>query len=116
MNILQEISKFLKGVYQTIDDKQGDEITVIDFANTSPLYDYMIIASARNERLAAAIIDAVEEYAMQCNCDVKSISKVKDSKWFLIDLGDIVCHIFYDGQREFYDLEGLWKDLGTLKM
>ena len=34
----------------------------------------------------------------------------------LLDLGDVVCHIFYDEERSLYNLEGLWKDLPTIKM
>lgn len=109
-------NEFLKTIYQAIDKKLGEDITVIDFSKQSPFYDYMIVVTARNERMANSIIDEIEDIARENNHDVISISKEKGSKWFLIDLNDIVCHIFYEGQREYYDLEGLWKDLGTIKM
>ena len=28
----------------------------------------------------------------------------------LIDMGDVIIHVFYDSVRAFYDLEGLWHD------
>lgn len=109
-------NEFLKLVYKTIDDKQGKDIEIIDFQNHSPLFDYMVIASVLNERMANAIVEALKDLAVAQNHSIISVDKAAESKWFLIDLGDIICHIFYDGQRAFYDLEGLWKDLGTIKM
>ncbi|MCI5151049.1 MAG: ribosome silencing factor, partial [Candidatus Electrothrix sp. MAN1_4] len=35
---------------------------------------------------------------------------LKEGLWVLLDFGDIVTHIFYKDEREFYDLEGLWHD------
>ena len=33
-----------------------------------------------------------------------------DGHWVLMDYGHVVIHIFYETVREFYDLEGLWRD------
>lgn len=104
MEIKDEIIKLL-------DDKQVDNIVTLDFREHSPFFDYLLIGSVRNARMANAAIDVVEEYADKNNIEVKHINNNPESKWFLIDLGSIVVHIFYDGEREKYDLEGLWKDL-----
>lgn len=104
MEILNEIIKLL-------DDKQVDDIVTLDFREKSPFYDYLLIGSVRNGRMANAAIESVEEYADKNGIDVIHINNNKESKWFLIDIGSIVVHIFYDGEREKYDLEGLWKDL-----
>ena len=104
MEIKDEIIKLL-------DDKQVDNIVTLDFREHSPFFDYLLIGSVRNARMANAAIDIVEEYADKNNIEVKHINNNPESKWFLIDLGSIVVHIFYDGEREKYDLEGLWKDL-----
>ena len=106
----------LKIVYNAMDEKQADELVVIDFRKHSPYLDYFIIGSARNARMARSIIENVEEKAIDNDIPVKHINMEGESKWYLIDLGDIVCHVFFDGDREVYNLEGLWKDLPTVKM
>lgn len=53
----------------------------------------------------------------------KIIEKMKEEKirvlrtegegsgWVLLDYGDIVCHVMREEQRQFYDIESLWKSL-----
>lgn len=99
-----------------MDDKMARDITIIDFRNYSPFMDYFVIATALNKRNAQAIIDNVEQEIYKNGFQVKKTEKNSDSKWLLLDLGDIVCHVFYDGERELYNLEGLWKDLPTVQL
>lgn len=101
----------LEKVYKAIDDKQGDDIVVLDFRNNSPFIDYFIICSARNSRLARAILNEVEEVAEKEGIEVLSKDNNKDSNWLLIDIGSIVVHIFVGEERDKYNLEGLWKEL-----
>ena len=110
------MNDLLKIAYDAMDSKQADRLVVIDFRNHSPFVDYFIIGSARNERMAKSIIEEVEDQATMNGYKVNSISMGKESAWFLIDLGSIVCHVFYGEDREIYNLEGLWKDLPTIKM
>ena len=106
----------LKLVYDAMDDKQADELVVIDFRSHSPFVDYFVIGTARNQRMAKSIIENIEDVVIQNGYEVKHSYTNGDSKWLLIDLGEIVCHVFYDGERELYNLEGLWKDLPIVKM
>ena len=112
----EQMTELLKVAYDTMDQKQSDDLVVIDFRGVSPYVDYFIIGSARNLRLAKAIVEAVEEEAEKHGYEVKHKSANGDSKWQLLDLGDVVCHVFTDGEREVYNLEGLWKDLPTIDM
>jgi len=43
------------------------------------------------------------------------VEGVKDGRWILQDLGDVVVHIFHETQREFYDIEGLWADAKQIR-
>lgn len=39
-----------------------------------------------------------------------------DGKWILVDIVDVVIHIFYEPLRDFYDLEGLWADMPKIEL
>lgn len=106
----------LKTVYDAMDEKLADDLVVIDFRQHSPFIDYFVIGTARNYRMAKSIVENVEDKAVMEGYEVKHIYAESTTKWLLIDLGTIVCHVFYDGERELYNLEGLWKDLPTVKM
>lgn len=99
-----------------MDEKQAADLKIIDFRGQSPFVDYFIIGSARNYRMARSIIENVEEKTLEAGYEVKHSYIDDSSKWLLIDLNDVVCHVFYDGEREYYNLEGLWKDLPTLEL
>ncbi len=104
MELLTELTELM-------DEKQVEDIVTLDFRDKSPFMDYFLIGSVRNGRMAAAVIDYIDDFCTREGIEVRHIDNDPDSRWFLIDLGSIVVHIFYDGEREKYDLEGLWKDL-----
>ena len=104
MELIQELRKLL-------DDKQVSNIVTIDFRNKSPFLDYFLIGSVSNGRLANAVVEMVDDYCGQKSIKVNHIDRASESNWYLIDLGSIVIHIFFGGDREKYDIEGLWKDL-----
>ncbi len=110
------MSELLTIVYKTMDAKQAEDITVIDFRGHSPYVDYFVIGTARNLRLTRAILEAVEEEAAKAGYFVAHHNESPESKWQLLDLGEVVCHVFCEGEREVYNLEGLWKDLPTVDM
>lgn len=110
------MKELLKVAYDAMDEKQASDIVCIDFRKQSPFVEYFLIGTARNYRMAKSIIENVEDKALQEGYNVKKTYTDDTSKWLMIDLGDVVCHVFFDGERELYNLEGLWKDLPTLKM
>jgi ribosome-associated protein len=35
---------------------------------------------------------------------------MNEGRWVLIDYGDVMVHVFQEPVRQFYDLDGLWRD------
>ena len=110
------MNELLKIAYDAMDEKLAQNTVVIDFSKQSPFVDYFIIADAKNYRMAKSIIENVEDKALQAGYTVKHIYAENTTKWLLIDLDTVVCHVFYDDERQLYNLEGLWKDLPIVEM
>lgn len=104
---MQEILKIL---YDKLDDKQAEDIVILDVKNITSIADYFVIASADNERKVKAIADEAEECLEKNGLVVKSKEGFDTSKWILLDFGDIIVHIFKNEERDFYNIEKIWKD------
>lgn len=83
---------------------------LLRLAGITPLTDYFLIVSARSNRQAKAIAEAMLERAHVEGYSPVSSEGMTQAKWILLDLGDVIVHVFHEPVREFYDLEGLWRD------
>ncbi len=70
--------------------------------------DYLVVCSGRSTRHVQGIAGHIEAALGQRR--VKPLGKegLLEGHWVLLDLSDVVVHIFYEPMRGFYDLEGLW--------
>jgi len=93
-----------------IEAKGGEDIEVVDLEGKSVLADYFIIASGNNERQVKAISDHVQEQAAKLELRPKGIEGERTARWILLDYYDIIVHIFHKEEREFYNIERLWKE------
>jgi ribosome-associated protein len=91
-------------------EKQGERIVVLDVRELIVITDYFVIASASSERQARTITEEVERSLR--GLGVKPLRREGESEgiWILLDYVDIVVHVFREEERDFYDLERLWRD------
>ncbi len=82
----------------------------LDVREISLLADYFVICSANSERQINAIVDEVVEKAEEQQIDIKRVEGKDGAKWVLVDLGDVIVHVFSNTERAFYNLEKLWAD------
>jgi ribosome-associated protein len=83
---------------------------LIRLEGLTTLADYFLIVSARSARQVSAVAEEVMTKGRQHRLERLSAEGVKEGNWALLDYGDVVVHIFQRPVREFYDLEGLWKE------
>jgi ribosome-associated protein len=91
-------------------EKKGEDFTVIDVAGRTILADAFAIATGRSKIQTRAIADAIVEAAKADGHAVSRIEGYADGGWILIDLGNVIAHVFTPEQRAFYHLERLWSD------
>ena len=95
---------------QSLEDKKGEDIRIIDIREVSVLADYFIIASGSNANQVQAMTDNVEEVLGKAGYEPRQIEGYRSADWILMDYGDIIVHVFCREDRLFYDLERIWRD------
>lgn len=98
-----------------IDEKKGTDIVIQDVSELLNITDYFVICTAANNRRVDAIAEAVEEELFKV-AQVKpvSVEGLDESKWVLMDYGNVVVHIFQPADRDYYRLEQLWDAAPTI--
>lgn len=97
-------------------EKLATDIKLIDVSDRLGITDVFVIASAANERQVQAVVDAVEAALDQIDVDPIRREGEKTARWVLLDYADIVVHVQHVEEREYYDLERLWKDCPQLEV
>ena len=72
--------------------------------------DYFLICHGNSEKQVGAIVDEVADVARNNGIVVGGLEGKESGKWVLVDLGDIIVHVFHASERGFYNLEKLWSD------
>ena len=98
----------LRRVLSSLDDSKAEDVVTIDLRGRSPLADYMVIASGGSQRHVSALADHLLYAMKDCNKGQTRVEGLSECDWVLIDLGDIVVHLFRPETREFYNLEKMW--------
>ena len=90
---------------------KGVNIKVLDSSKTSSLCDYNILATAENIIAARAMVDEFLSTLKETDKEAISLEGMADGEWILLDLGEIIIHIFQENTRDVFDLDGLWSNL-----
>jgi ribosome-associated protein len=95
-------------VLKSLDEDQAEDIISIDLANKSSIADFMIIASGRNARHVAAVADHIVTKLKEEGQSGIKVEGLTNADWVLIDIGDVIVHLFKPEVREFYAIEKIW--------
>lgn len=90
-------------------EKKAKDPVILDIRDFSGICDYFVICSAQTERQTKAIHEGILKKCAKEKIDVNHCEVDKECRWILIDMFDVIVHIFVDEAREFYNLEYLWK-------
>lgn len=99
------------------DSKQAGDLVALDMRSLVSYTDFLVIATARNERQAKAILDQVQLALKQDEGLLPGrVEGHSDASWVLLDYLDCILHVFTAQAREFYRLESLWGEAPRLEL
>ena len=106
----------LKKLIVALDSKHLEDIIALDMRKHSPLYDFMVISTAKNDRIISGVLRELKDLAAAPEFDLKYIEGHHSGDWVLADFGNIVVHVFNEEMRTKYQLEKLWGDANRVSL
>lgn len=106
----------LRLIVEAIEKTRGEDLKIFDSSSINPFVDYIVICSASAYRQVYAIANNVKDILKENNILINHFEGKKDSKWILIDVDDIVVHVFLDEERNLYDLDNLYSELAQVNI
>ena len=92
-------------------EKKAFDILVLDLRTCSDLTDFFIICSANSRMQTQAVADSILGQVYESPYKLSSTEGYTSGNWVILDLIDVVVHIFHKDIRVQYDLERLWGDV-----
>jgi ribosome-associated protein len=97
-------------VVHALEDVKGVDIVALDVRGKTSITDYMVIASGRSDRQVKSLARNVIDQAREQGLTLLGVEGEREGEWVVVDLGEVVVHIFIPEKRDFYNLEKLWGD------
>lgn len=105
-----ENNQKLELILKTAEDKLGQDIKVINIDESMGICDQFVLITGRNKNHTQALSDYIVEKLEETDQAPLRVEGFREGSWILIDCADTIVHIFTADQRDFYNLEELWKN------
>lgn len=102
--------QLMKLVVDAAEDKKANRIVALGLQNISLVADYFVICHGNSETQVLSISSEVRKRAEEHGVRIRGIEGTDTARWVLLDLGDVIVHVFHRDERDYYNLEKLWSD------
>lgn len=109
-------NQLLLTTFKAADDKRAEDIIVLNMKGISLIADYFLICHGNSDKQVQAIAREIKDKAAETGYDIKRMEGFDEARWILVDLGDVVAHIFHRDERSYYKLERLWGDAPVVQL
>lgn len=107
----QDLQKF---IIQALEDKKAEDVAVIDIEHKASFAKYMICATGRSSKHIASLAEFIS-LELKHHSHFKTVIEGLNTSWVVLDLGDIIVHLFQKEARENCKIEDLWRKNDELK-
>lgn len=107
---------FIHQIIEATHEAKGTNLSLIDVSKLCDISDFFLVVSGRSDRQVQGISNRIIDAAQRSGGNVLSVEGLEEGQWVLIDLGELVVHVFYEATREYYDFDSLWARGTRLKI
>ncbi|MBN1590409.1 MAG: ribosome silencing factor [Pirellulales bacterium] len=88
---------------------RGQDVVILDLREVTPIFDFFVLATGSSRRQLHAMSEEIDHALEEGLGDRRlGIEGYVESRWILLDYGDVVIHLFEPEARDYYAIEELW--------
>ncbi|MBH55402.1 MAG: ribosome silencing factor [Opitutaceae bacterium] len=106
----EELLNILKATVSALDDRKAEDLKILHVGHISSITDFFVLATGNSDPHLKALINSVARELKDLKVNLLGIDSEQGSGWAVIDAFDVIIHLFLPEQRQFYQLDDLWKD------
>lgn len=106
----------LKICCRALEEKKAGDLRVFDVSEQSSITDYLVLATATSGPHLRALRVELEKAVDDSKTRIVGVDAGQDSGWIVVDLFDVMVHLFLPERRSHYGLEMLWKDATEISL
>ena len=109
-----EAAEYARKATEIASDRQASDILLLDVRKICSFADYFVICSSETNRHSEALKEVITKGLKEMGGQMLHAEGDSSSGWVLLDYGDVIVHIFSRTEREYYQLDELWRDGTTV--
>jgi len=96
-------------------DRHCTDVVIYELIGKSPVAKHFVIATGTSDQQIKSLGMEMIKEAKESETEIFTRAGMQQGKWIVIDLIDVVIHLFDGEYRNFYDLELMWGDAPQVK-
>ncbi len=105
-----EISNMASEIAEILDNKKAQDIVIIKVGDLTIISDYFVVASAGSTTHVQTLAGEVQQKMFEKQgLKPARVEGEREGRWIVLDYGEVLVHLFHRDERDFYQLERLWK-------
>mgnify|MGYP006434129523 CR=1 FL=1 len=99
-----------RDILHWLEEKQAKEAVALDVSQVCTVTEALVVVSAGSARHAQALADGLLAKLAEFGIELMGIEGYRTGTWILVDVNDVLVHIFQEEYRDFYNIEGVWTE------
>lgn len=104
----QTASELRDKITQVLEDGKAEDVRAISLKGKTTIADFLVVATGNSDRHLFALAQRVCDEMAKLGIKGLRIEGESGSEWLLIDVNDVIVHLFKPDARSYYDIETMW--------
>jgi len=114
--VTSELDQTVRRLAAAAAEKKAQDLLALDVHRLTSFTDAFLLATGTSDRHVRSVVDAILEASQEMGSSPLGVEGYDEGRWVLIDLNEVVVHVFQEEVREYYDLERLWGDAPPIEL